>query len=168
MGYKHIKIKTETYETLRLLMSPTDTFDSIINKLVDTVSYLDSALKECEKRVAEERKKIAEEKVKNAVDAIDLDKAAWYMAKIAFSIQTLKTLIENKAPQPEIDMQYRRVLKNLDQLRERYGINVNAIKDIVSQFVADPSKENKILVNEATKELFKSILLKILSLELLR
>ncbi len=165
---RNIKVRDDTYQTLRALMRPEDTFDSVIKRLFENVIALNEALSKCEEEKEAIKKAIAEKKATEEVDAIDLDKAAWYTTKVLFSIQALKDLVEAEASAMEIDRQLNRVLKNLDQVRERYGINVRTVKEIVTQYVNEPTKENKILLNEATKELVKSIFIKMLSLQVLR
>jgi len=174
--YKNIKIHLDTYNRLNALKEPSETFDTLINRLIDRVRELEEKVAELEQRVpieVEQRVRervasLAEEKVRKEVDSIQLDKAAWYITKLVFSVQSLKDLVQINAPPYEIDKQLKRVEKVLMQIWERYRVETRTLYEVAKQYRVEPTRENLILLNEATKEVVKSIFVKMLSIEVIR
>ena len=176
MPYKNIKIHLDTYNRLNALKEPSESFDALINRLIDRVRELEEKVAELERlvpleverRVQERVASLAEEKVRKEVDSIQLDKAAWYITKLVFSIQALKDLVQRGAPHHDIDKQLKRLEKVLQQIKERYMVETRTLYEIARQFSVEPTRENLVLLNEATKEAVKSVFLRMLGLEVLR
>ena len=174
--YKNIKIRRETYDRLASIQEPGESFDRVLNRLLDRVRELEERVAELErmvpleveKRVRERVASLAEERVRKEVDSVQLDKASWYITKLVFSIQSLKSLIQLGAQQQDIEKQLKRLEKVLQQVRERYGVETRTLYEIAKQFSEEPTRENLILLNEATKEVVKSIFIKMLSIEVIR
>ena len=172
----NIRISRETHERLRALMEPGETFDGVIRRLLDRVRELEEkvvALErslplEVERRVQQKVAELAEEKVRKEIDAVSLDKASWYITKLVFSVQALKDLVTGGAPRQEVEKQLDRLTRVLSQIRERYGVRTEMLRQIAVQFVTEPRRENMILLNEATKETVKSVFIKMLGFEVAR
>jgi len=61
-----------------------------------------------------------------------------------------------------------RLAKICQQIRERYRVDISTLLDVAKQFVYEPSKENLVLLNEATKETIKHIFIRMLGLQIAR
>jgi len=86
----------------------------------------------------------------------EIDRVSWYITKMIISIQSLKCLVDRDSREKQLE----RTLNVLKQISERLDIDTSILQDIVKQYFGDPSKENMIIVNEATKEVVKSIIMK--------
>jgi len=86
----------------------------------------------------------------------EIDRVSWYITKMIISIQSLKCLVDRDSREKQLE----RTLNVLKQVSERLDIDTSILQDIVKQYSVDPSKENMIIVNEATKEVVKSIIMK--------
>ena len=173
--YKNIKIREETYDRLRSFLSPGETFDHGINRLFDELRTCQEEKLELDRRVAtleQGMMRVAEkvgQAVKiSAVDIVSLDKASWYGTKMLFSIQALKIYAYELRDEKKARNQLRRLKKVLEQIKDRYGVRTGTLLEIARQFVEEPTKENMILLNEASKEVVKSIFLRLMGLEALR
>lgn len=173
---KLVKVHDSTYERLKALMSPSDSFDSIINKLLDRLAELESKVAEMERTIEylkDLNKKTSnipediEEKVKE-VHSVWLDRAGWYVVKLAFGVQALKDAIDYGLSPVVIDEKLARLAKVCKQIKERYGVETEILVDIAKQYAVEKDKESKIVLNDATKEIVKNIISKILSLNVIR
>jgi len=86
----------------------------------------------------------------------DIDRVSWYITKMVISIQSLKCLGDRDSREKQLE----RTLNILKQISERLDIDTSLLQDVVKQYFEDPSKENMIIVNETTKEIVKSIIMK--------
>lgn len=86
----------------------------------------------------------------------EIDRVSWYITKMIISIQSLKCLVDRDSREKQLE----RTLNVLKQISERLDIDTSLLQDVVKQYFGDPSKENMIIVNEATKEVVKSIIMK--------
>lgn len=162
--YKNVKLRVETWKRLRALQQPGESFDATINRLLTMVAELEARVKELEARTEPS----VEECVRRDVDSVMLDKAAWYVTKMLFSIQALKERVTHQAPESEIEKQLRRLSSVLEQINKRYGVETRTLMDVALQFVKERSREELIILNEAAKEVVKSIIVKLLALNVVR
>lgn len=162
--YKNVKLRVETWKRLRALQQPGESFDATINRLLTMVAELEARVRELEARTEPS----VEECVRRDVDSVMLDKAAWYVTKMLFSIQALKERVAHQAPESEIEKQLRRLSSVLEQINKRYGVETRTLMDVALQFVKERSREELIILNEAAKEVVKSIIVKLLALNVVR
>ncbi|MHC1627723.1 MAG: hypothetical protein ACXQTI_02690 [Candidatus Nezhaarchaeales archaeon] len=91
------------------------------------------------------------------------DKALWYSIKLAFSIQALKELCEDNVDGELREAQLKRLKDIVRKVRYRLKVKLEDIYEIAEQYAREPSRQNKILLNEALKlacaEIFKQTLL---------
>ena len=90
--------------------------------------------------------------IQNYVNEKELDRVAWYVYKFSMSVGCFK---ENPT-QANFD----RLMLTLDQVEERLDVDPSQIREIAIEYMKNPSKELRIRLNEATKELIKQILRK--------
>jgi len=173
--YKNIKLTKQTYERLKALLNPGETFDQLVLRILDSFREKEERIRELEFRVnalEQGMMKMAEkceEQIKiSAVDIVNLDKASWYSTKMLFSIQALKIYAYEYKDQKKAKDQLQRLKRVLEQIRDRYGVRTETLMEIARQFVEEPTRENLILLNEASKEVVKSIFLRLLGLEAMR
>ena len=157
--YVNIKIRRETHEKLSSMLGPGETFDQLLNRLTDRVDELERELYACN----EAFKAFS---LKREAEAIKLDKAAWYITKMIFSIQALKDLILLGRNGDEIKKQLLKLERVLNQIRTRYNVETSEVLEIAKQFVETKDKEDLILLNEATKEVVKGIIVVMLGVEI--
>ena len=142
-----IKVSEKTKERLEELKPIAGgTFDKVITFLLDFY---------------EERKD-----AKPKVDADVVDKAAWYMLKLAFSVQALKELVDRNASKAEIDRQVYRIRQVCKQIYDRLGVRADEVLEAVNEFLECKDVESKTYLNASVKEVFKKILAKFLGFEI--
>ena len=145
-GYTTIKVSRKTHEKLMKLKQELGmSFDQLISFLVDF--YYEQKNKKPE------------------VDAKQLDRAAWYMLKLSFSVQTLKILIDEGRQNGEVQKQLERLKQVCEQISERLKVDTDIVIDAAYEFLSYKDVESKTFLNGAVKEVYKRILARFLGFE---
>lgn len=164
MPYKYLKIKAGTYEKLKSIMDPSETFDNAINRLLE----LQKKVEELEREIKTYEEVLKEIQLKRETEVIRLDKTAWYITKMIFSVQALKDLVLEGQNGDKVKRQLLRLERVLNQIKSRYNVETEELLEVAKQFVESKDKEDLILLNEATKEIVKSIIIVMLGVEVKR
>ena len=107
----------------------------------------------------------AKKNEKPVVDAEALDRAAWYMLKLSFSVQALKEIVERGGNKAEIDRQVYRIRQICKQIYDRLGVKCDIVLEAVQEYLENRDVESKTYLNAAVKEVFKRILARFLGFE---
>jgi len=91
-------------------------------------------------------------KIKRSFYDSTIDIALWYFEKLCFSVQVLKM--------EKSESQLKRTLKLLEQVKKRYRVDTALLEEVVVAYVREDA--NVVVVNEALKELGKSIMRRIM------
>jgi len=83
-----------------------------------------------------------------------LDKASWYVFKLANSVGALK---ENPTPENA-----ERLMRTISQIEERTGVNCELLKKTVSEFLAHKDTFHKVELNDVTKMTIGDIIVKLI------
>lgn len=79
-----------------------------------------------------------------------LDRIAWYAVKLSMSVGEFKA-------KPD-DTNYNMLLNTANQVRERLGVDTSELLKACLQYRVDPSRQNRIAINEALKNTVKEML----------
>ena len=84
-------------------------------------------------------------------DSDKLAKAIWYIEKLAMSVGAFKTIANEK--------NYYQVLKNIEDIQDRLGIDLSDLRLAVDRYMRKRSKANKIAINESLRLAIGKLLL---------
>ena len=102
--------------------------------------------------------------IRNKTIATRLELASWYITKFMLSFCGWRFLIDqNCKDESLINQKLEQLVKVTNQLKERYGIEIEDFKNVVKQYLESRDKEDLILVTQMAKEIIKQIIIKILN-----
>jgi len=90
-------------------------------------------------------------------DSTEIGKISWYIYKISASIGEFRG-------NPSKD-NGELLQKTAEQLAERLGIDINMLKTAAIKYFQNPSQENRILLNDAGKDIVAQLLTKLQQIE---
>ena len=91
------------------------------------------------------------EKLANLENDKELDRIAWYIIKLAMSVGHFKEYPDK--------LNYNQLRYSAKQIQERLGVDTSKLLEKAKVFMENPSKENKIALNEELKNVVKKIIL---------
>ncbi|MCD6198932.1 MAG: hypothetical protein J7K15_10240 [Deltaproteobacteria bacterium] len=145
-GYTTIKVSKKTHAQLETLKKELGmSFDQVVQFLIQF--YMEH------------------KNAKPQVDAKELDRAAWYMLKLAFSVQVLKQLVDEGRQNGEVERQLQRLKEICGQIEERLKVDADIVIDAAYEFLSYRDVESKTFLNSAVKEVYKRILARFLGFE---
>ena len=96
-------------------------------------------------------------RIKAKLNSSSFDKAFWYSVKLAFSVQALKDIVQDNVNGELLAAQMQRLSEVCKQIEARIGVSCESLLAIAKQYADTRSKDDLILLNEATKEVAKEI-----------
>jgi len=127
--------KVTKWTTVKIPVELRDTINKLSQKLgkpawkvvLDSVSFFDE--------------QISKPRLKEKLPTID--KISWYIVKLSTSVSEFKL-----NPSEE---NYNRLIKTMNQIKERLGVDLSLLSKIVETYKKDPSIDNRIELNDALK-----------------
>jgi len=100
--------------------------------------------------------------IKAKLNSSAFDKAFWYSMKLAFSVQALKDIVADGINGELLAAQMQRLREVCKQIADRIGVDCESLLSIAKQYADTRSKDDLILLNEATKEVAKEVFKKLI------
>ena len=93
-----------------------------------------------------------------------IDRAFWYMFKLANSVAQLKMAVELELSESEVKQYYDSTMKTIEQIEERLNVELDDLRRAIENYVKKPNNTSKVKVNDETK----FAMMRILSKELIK
>ena len=90
-------------------------------------------------------------KLESLENSSELDRIAWYIIKLSMSVGHFKEYPDK--------LNYNQLKYTANQIRERLGVDTTKLLEKAKVFMENPSKENKIALNEELKSVVKKMIL---------
>ena len=81
----------------------------------------------------------------------EFDKISWYVIKLSMSVGHFKEVPDQ--------LNFNQLKYTSNQIKERLGVDTSKLVELAKEYMANPTKENKIALNEALKEIVKKLIL---------